>query len=56
MFERDFPGHDTTGWNDKAEIGDLPIEMCDHDQQIAWGYNEGDDPLQEPRRRSCTCS
>lgn len=41
MFERDFPGHDTTGWNDKAEIGDLPLEMCTTINN-AWGYNEGD--------------
>ena len=41
MFERDFPGHDTTGWNDKAEIGTLPIEMCTTINN-AWGYNEED--------------
>ena len=41
MFEKDFPGHDTTGWNDKAEIGDLPLEMCTTINN-AWGYNEGD--------------
>jgi alpha-L-fucosidase len=41
MFERDFPGHDTTGWNDKAEIGTLPIEMCTTINN-AWGYNAGD--------------
>ncbi len=41
MFERDFPGHDTTGWNDKAEIGTLPIEMCTTINN-AWGYNQED--------------
>jgi alpha-L-fucosidase len=41
MFERDFPGHNTTGWNDQAEIGNLPLEMCTTING-SWGYNEGD--------------
>jgi alpha-L-fucosidase len=41
MFERDFPGANTTGWNDQAEIGTLPLEMCTTINN-AWGYNEGD--------------
>jgi alpha-L-fucosidase len=42
MFEKDFPGHNTTGWNDQAEIGTLPIEMCDTINK-SWGYNADDE-------------
>ncbi len=42
MFERDFPGHNTTGWNDRAEVGNLPLEMCDT-INASWGYNEDDE-------------
>ncbi len=42
MFERDFPGHNTTGWNDQAEIGNLPLEMCDTINK-SWGYNADDE-------------
>jgi alpha-L-fucosidase len=38
MFEKDLPGHNTTGFNDKAEIGDLPREMCDT-MNDSWGFN-----------------
>jgi alpha-L-fucosidase len=41
MFERDLPGHNTAGWNDKAEVGDLPLEMCDTING-SWGYNKND--------------
>jgi alpha-L-fucosidase len=42
MFEKDFPGHNTTGWNDQAEVGDLPLEMCDT-MNRSWGYNADDE-------------
>jgi alpha-L-fucosidase len=42
MFEKDFPGQNTAGWNDQAEVGDLPLEMCDT-MNRSWGYNENDD-------------
>ena len=42
MFERDFLGHNTTGWNDQAEIGNLPLEMCDTINK-SWGYNADDE-------------
>ncbi|HXK08486.1 MAG TPA: alpha-L-fucosidase [Vicinamibacteria bacterium] len=41
MFEKDLPGSNTTGWNDKVEIGDLPFEMCDTINN-SWGYNKAD--------------
>jgi alpha-L-fucosidase len=41
MFEKDLPGHNTAGWNDKAEIGSLPLEMCDTINN-SWGYNKTD--------------
>ncbi|MCG6923159.1 MAG: alpha-L-fucosidase [Acidobacteria bacterium] len=42
MFERDLPGHNTAGWNDQAEIGTLPLEMCETINR-SWGYNADDD-------------
>ena len=41
MFEKDLPGHNTTGFNDKVEIGGLPFEMCDTINN-SWGYNKTD--------------
>ncbi len=41
MFEKDLPGHNTTGFNDKVEIGSLPFEMCDTINN-SWGYNKTD--------------
>lgn len=41
MFEKDLPGQNTTGWNDQAELGDLPIEMCDTINN-SWGFNKND--------------
>ena len=38
MFEKDLPGHNTTGFNDKVEIGDLPREMCET-MNDSWGFN-----------------
>ncbi len=41
MFEKDLPGHNTAGFNDKVEIGTLPFEMCDTINN-SWGYNKHD--------------
>jgi alpha-L-fucosidase len=41
MFEKDLPGANTAGFNDKSEIGELPLEMCDTING-AWGYNKND--------------
>lgn len=37
MFERDLPGANSMGFN-KAEIGVLPLEMCET-MNGSWGYN-----------------
>ncbi len=41
MFEKDLPGQNTTGFSDKAEIGNLPLETCET-MNDAWGYNSND--------------
>ncbi len=46
MFEKDLPGHNTTGFSGESEIGQLPLEMCDTING-AWGFN-----LQDRRHKS----
>ncbi|HEY8535618.1 MAG TPA: alpha-L-fucosidase, partial [Vicinamibacterales bacterium] len=46
MFEKDLPGHNTAGFNAEAEIGNLPLEMCDTING-SWGFN-----LQDRRHKS----
>jgi alpha-L-fucosidase len=41
MFEKDLPGHNTTGFNEKSEVGTLPKEMCDTINN-SWGFNKND--------------
>ena len=41
MFEKDLPGHNTAGFNEKSELGTLPFEMCDTINN-SWGYNKTD--------------
>jgi alpha-L-fucosidase len=41
MFEKDLPGQNTAGFNEKSEIGKLPLETCDT-INVAWGYNKTD--------------
>jgi len=41
MFEKDLPGKKTTGFNEKQEIGALPLETCETING-AWGYNAKD--------------
>ena len=41
MFEKDLPGHNTAGFNEKSEIGTLPKEMCDTINN-SWGFNKND--------------
>jgi alpha-L-fucosidase len=47
MFERDLPGANTAGFNDKSEIGSLPLETCDTING-AWGYNASDKNFKSP--------
>ncbi len=48
MFEKDLPGHNTTGFSGEAEIGDLPLETCDTINR-SWGYNKNDQRFKSPR-------
>jgi alpha-L-fucosidase len=41
MFEKDLPGHNTTGFSGDAEIGGLPLETCETINN-SWGYNKND--------------
>lgn len=38
MFEKDLPGHNTTGFSGEATIGNLPLESCET-MNNSWGYN-----------------
>jgi alpha-L-fucosidase len=37
-FEKDLPGHNTTGFSGESEIGNLPLETCET-MNHAWGFN-----------------
>jgi len=41
MFEKDLPGHNTAGFNEQSEVGELPLESCET-MNNAWGYNAND--------------
>ena len=43
MFEKDLPGHNTTGFNEQVEIGRAPLRDVRHDQQLVG--------LQQERRQ-----
>lgn len=47
MFERDLPGHNTSGFNTTA-IGNLPLESCDTING-SWGYDASDRDFKTPR-------
>jgi len=38
MFEKDLPGHNTTGFAPEQKIGDLPKEVCETINN-SWGFN-----------------
>ncbi len=38
MFEKDLPGHQTTGFNTEQKIGELPFETCET-MNNSWGFN-----------------
>ena len=38
MFEKDLPGHNTTGFSGDAKIGAVPLETCET-MNNAWGFN-----------------
>lgn len=42
MFEKDLPGHNTTGFAPEQKVGDLPKEVCETINN-SWGFNLRDD-------------
>jgi alpha-L-fucosidase len=48
MFEKDLPGANTAGFNDKSEVGTLPLEMCET-MNNSWGYNKTDERYKSTR-------
>jgi alpha-L-fucosidase len=48
MFEKDLPGANTAGFNEKSEIGTLPLETCET-LNGAWGYNQKDKRFKSTR-------
>lgn len=46
MFEKDLPGHNTTGFAPEQKVGDLPKETCETINN-SWGFN-----LQDARNKS----
>ncbi|GIL23491.1 MAG: alpha-L-fucosidase [Bacteroidota bacterium] len=42
MFEKDLPGHNTTGFAPEQKVGDLPKEICETINN-SWGFNLRDD-------------
>lgn len=46
MFEKDLPGHNTTGFSDEQKVGSLPKETCETINN-SWGFN-----LQDARNKS----
>jgi alpha-L-fucosidase len=38
MFEKDLPGHNTTGFSGDSKIGAIPLETCET-MNNAWGFN-----------------
>jgi alpha-L-fucosidase len=48
MFEKDLPGGNTSGFNDKTAIGQLPLETCET-MNNAWGYNLTDNKYKSPK-------
>jgi alpha-L-fucosidase len=38
MFEKDLPGHNTTGFSGDAKIGAIPLETCET-MNNSWGFN-----------------
>lgn len=42
MFEKDLPGHNTTGFSPEQTVGELPKETCETIND-SWGFNLKDD-------------
>jgi alpha-L-fucosidase len=37
-FEKDLPGHNTTGFSGESKVGELPLETCET-MNNSWGFN-----------------
>lgn len=48
MFEKDLPGHNTTGFAPTQKIGDLPKETCETINN-SWGFNLKDNHHKTPK-------
>lgn len=48
MFEKDLPGHKTSGFNTESEIGNLPLETCETINN-SWGFNLQDNRNKSPK-------
>jgi alpha-L-fucosidase len=48
MFEKDLPGHNTTGFAPEQKIGDLPKETCETIND-SWGFNLKDASYKSPK-------
>jgi len=49
MFEKDLPGHNTTGFSGDSKIGDLPLETCET-MNNSWGFNLQDKNYKTPKQ------
>jgi alpha-L-fucosidase len=48
MFEKDLPGQKTASFNEKSEVGELPLETCET-INTAWGYNATDEKFKSTK-------
>lgn len=47
MFEKDLPGHNTSGYSEDSVVGSLPLETCET-MNHSWGFNLRDDNHKSP--------
>lgn len=49
MFEKDLPGHNTTGWANDQSVSRLPLETCETiSGNGSWGFNIHDKKTKSP--------
>lgn len=48
MFEKDLPGHNTTGFSEEQKVGTLPKETCETINN-SWGFNLRDNQHKSPK-------
>ncbi|HQK37810.1 MAG TPA: alpha-L-fucosidase [Bacteroidales bacterium] len=49
MFEKDLPGHNTTGWASESEVSSLPLETCETmTARGSWGFDIYDPDTKKP--------